>query len=120
MRLRLNRRRQPTAMADTAVAVHVAEVHVPEPEVAALVEALTVELSLGGYGPGETFGYSVEQLETGRVYLVGVRLDGSVSAWVASSCTTVVPVSSSGSSSCPTTASGCSRRRDGRTDPIRA
>ncbi|MHB8246723.1 MAG: GNAT family N-acetyltransferase [Acidimicrobiales bacterium] len=54
--------------------IHVAQVSPREPEVAALIEALTLELALGGYGPSETFGYSVEQLEGGRVHLVGARL----------------------------------------------
>jgi putative acetyltransferase len=42
-----------------------------EPEVAALLDALTSELALGGYAASETFGYSVEQLEQSAVHLVG-------------------------------------------------
>lgn len=40
-----------------------------------MLDALTLELTHGGYGPSETFGYSVEQLESGRVHLVA-RVDG--------------------------------------------
>jgi putative acetyltransferase len=47
-----------------------------DPEVAALLDALTSELSLGGYAPSQTFGYSVAQLEQGGVYLVGARVAG--------------------------------------------
>jgi putative acetyltransferase len=47
-----------------------------DPEVAALLDALTAELALGGYTPDETFGYSAEQLERSAVHLVGARVDG--------------------------------------------
>jgi putative acetyltransferase len=47
-----------------------------DPEVAALLGALTAELARGEYAPEETFGYSVEQLEVQGVHLVGARLDG--------------------------------------------
>jgi putative acetyltransferase len=47
-----------------------------DPEVAALLDALTSELALGGYAASETFGYSVEQLEQSAVHLVGARVDG--------------------------------------------
>lgn len=45
-----------------------------DPEVAALLEALTAELAQMGYTDEETFGYTNEQLERARVHLVGVRL----------------------------------------------
>jgi putative acetyltransferase len=51
-------------------------VHARDPEAAALLDALTSELAVGGYAVHETFGYSVEQLEHGRVHLVGVRVGG--------------------------------------------
>ncbi len=47
-----------------------------DPEVAALLDALTAELALGGYTSDETFGYSAEQLERSAVHLVGARVDG--------------------------------------------
>lgn len=54
---------------------HVAEVvSARDPEVAALLTALTADLA--GYAPEESFGYSVEQLEAKGVRLVGVRVDG--------------------------------------------
>ena len=45
-------------------------------EVTALMDALTSELALGGYTATETFGYSVEQLESSQIYLVGASIDG--------------------------------------------
>jgi putative acetyltransferase len=45
-------------------------------EVIALLDALTSELALGGYAATETFGYSVEQLESSQVHLVGARACG--------------------------------------------
>lgn len=47
-----------------------------DPEVAALLDALTAELAGGGYAPSETFGYSVDQLERNGVVLVGARVGG--------------------------------------------
>lgn len=47
-----------------------------DPEVAVLLDALTVELAGGGYAPSETFGYSVDQLERNDVLLVGARVTG--------------------------------------------
>jgi putative acetyltransferase len=49
-----------------------------EPEVLALVDALTAELGGEGYTPEETFGYSAEQLRQRGVHLVGVRVDGQL------------------------------------------
>lgn len=47
-----------------------------DPEAGLLMAALTADLASEGYLPEETFGYSVEQLETKGVHLVGVRVDG--------------------------------------------
>lgn len=54
----------------------VSQVSVREADVAALVDALTVELADAGYTDEETFGYSAEQLEESGVHLVGARVDG--------------------------------------------
>lgn len=55
----------------------VAPVDVRDPEVLALVDALTAELALGGYGEDETFGYSAEQLAASAVHLLGARVGGA-------------------------------------------
>lgn len=52
----------------------VAPVSAREPETAALIDALTRELALGGYADDETFGYSADQLEHSGVHLVGARI----------------------------------------------
>lgn len=49
-----------------------------EPDVRALVDALTDELAGSGYTPEETFGYSAERLEEAGVHLVGARVDGAL------------------------------------------
>lgn len=49
-----------------------------DPEVLALVTALTLELADGGYPPEQTFGYPPEQLAASRVRLVGARIDGEL------------------------------------------
>jgi putative acetyltransferase len=56
--------------------IEVAPAHVRDPAVIAALNALTAELSTGGYTADETFGYSVEQLEQARVYLVEARVAG--------------------------------------------
>lgn len=58
--------------------VDVSPADVGNPEVRALVEALTAELAGGGYTAQETFGYSAEQLATGGVHLVGARVGGEL------------------------------------------
>jgi len=63
-------------MAEAVPAPRVESVSARDPEVTALLDALTSELAFGGYTPSETFGYSVEQLESSQVYLVGARIDG--------------------------------------------
>jgi putative acetyltransferase len=47
-----------------------------DPAVAELLAALTGELAAGGYGPDETFGYSIEQLEQSGVRLFGAHVEG--------------------------------------------
>jgi putative acetyltransferase len=54
-------------------ALHVEPVDPRDPEVAALLGALTAELALGGYAPSETFGYTLDQLVDNGVHLVGAR-----------------------------------------------
>jgi len=49
-----------------------------DPEVVALLDALTSELAREGYTPSETFGYTVDQLEQSQVYLVGARVNGQL------------------------------------------
>ena len=58
--------------------VEVGPVDVRDPEVLALVDALTAELAGGGYTAEETFGYSAEQLAASGVHLVGARGDGAL------------------------------------------
>jgi putative acetyltransferase len=63
-------------VADALPRIEVAPVQVRDPAVIAALNALTAELSTGGYTADETFGYSVEQLEQTQVYLVGARIAG--------------------------------------------
>jgi GNAT superfamily N-acetyltransferase len=63
-------------MAEAVPAPQVEPVSARDSEVTALLDALTSELKLGGYEAAETFGYSVEQLESSQVYLVGARAAG--------------------------------------------
>jgi putative acetyltransferase len=63
-------------MAEAIPATQVDPVSARDSEVIALLDALTSELVLGGYAATETFGYSVEQLESSQVYLVGARVAG--------------------------------------------
>jgi putative acetyltransferase len=58
--------------------VRVAPVRVREPQVLALLDALTAELAGSGYTPEETFGYSAERLEQAGVHLVGATVGGDV------------------------------------------
>jgi putative acetyltransferase len=59
-------------------AVRVAPVRVRDPRVLALLDALTVELAGGGYSAAQTFGYTVDRLETSPVHLVGASADGEL------------------------------------------
>ena len=45
---------------------------------AALVDALTVELAQAGYTDEQTFGYSADQLESSGVHMVGAHTDGTL------------------------------------------
>ena len=54
----------------------VAAVGVREPDVAAMMAALTAELAGGGYTAEQTFGYSADQLEQAGVHVIGARDDG--------------------------------------------
>jgi len=63
-------------MAEAIPAPRVDPVSARDSEVTALLDALTSELALSGYAATETFGYSVEQLESSQVYLVGARAAG--------------------------------------------
>ena len=58
--------------------VDVVPVQASDPEVRALVDALTVELAGAGYRPEETFGYTPEQLAASGVHLVGARVGGEL------------------------------------------
>ncbi len=63
-------------MVDRSGAHDVEPVSPRDEEVRALLEALTAELTAGGYAPDQTFGYSAEQLEQSDVQLVGARVAG--------------------------------------------
>lgn len=58
--------------------MHLAPVTARDPAVAALIDALTVELADSGYSDDETFGYSLDQLEVSGVHLVGASHDGTL------------------------------------------
>ena len=58
--------------------VQVAPVRATDPEVRALIDALTAELAGSGYTPEEMFGYSVERLVQAGVHLVGARVAGAL------------------------------------------
>lgn len=63
-------------MAEAVPAPQVDVVSAWDSEVIALLDELTSELALGGYAATETFGYSLEQLESSQVYLVGAHAGG--------------------------------------------
>ena len=46
-----------------------------EPQVVALLDALTSELAGAGYTAEQTFGYTADQLQSANVYMVGARVD---------------------------------------------
>jgi len=56
----------------------VAPVRAGDPDVHALIDALTDELAGSGYTPEQTFGYSVERLEQSGVHLVGAHRSGEL------------------------------------------
>lgn len=51
---------------------------VRDPQVLALIDALTRELAGGGYTACQTFGYSPAELERADVHLVGARVAGQL------------------------------------------
>ena len=65
-------------MADGAPITEVAPVDAGDPQVLALLGALTAELALSGYTAEQTFGYSSQQLERAGVHLVGARVAGQL------------------------------------------
>lgn len=65
-------------MGDPEAACVVGPVAARDPEVRALLEALTAELAGEGYTAEQTFGYSTKQLEQQGVHLVGARRAGSL------------------------------------------
>ena len=58
--------------------VRVAPMRAGDPDVRALIDALTEELAGSGYTPAQTFGYSVERLEQSGVHLVGAHRAGDL------------------------------------------
>ncbi len=56
----------------------VAPVEIRDPQVLVLLDALTSELSGGGYTANQTFGYSAAKLECAGVHLVGARVAGQL------------------------------------------
>ena len=56
--------------------IQVSPVGVSEPQVVALLDALTSEMAVEGYTAEQTFGYTPAQLQTANVYLVGASVDG--------------------------------------------
>ena len=55
--------------------IQVHPVAVRQPQVVALLDALTSELAGEGYTAEQTFGYTADQLQSANVYLVGARVD---------------------------------------------
>lgn len=58
--------------------IQVRVVGLTEPQVVALLDALTAELAVEGYTTEQTFGYTVEQLQGANVRMVGARVDGEL------------------------------------------
>jgi putative acetyltransferase len=56
--------------------IEVLPVTVSEPQVVALLDALTSELAVAGYTADQTFGYTVDQLQSTSVRMVGARVEG--------------------------------------------
>jgi putative acetyltransferase len=49
-----------------------------EPQVVALLDALTLELAGEGYTAEQTFGYTADQLQMANVHMVGAHVDGKL------------------------------------------
>jgi putative acetyltransferase len=58
--------------------IEVFPVGVDEPQVAALLDALTSEIAVQGYTAEQTFGYTADQLQGSEVFLVGAAVDGTL------------------------------------------
>jgi putative acetyltransferase len=58
--------------------IQVLPVTASEPRVLALLDALTSELAVEGYTAEQTFGYSMQQLQSPNVDMVGACVDGKV------------------------------------------
>ena len=58
--------------------IQVHPVAVSEPQVVALLDALTTELAGEGYTAEQTFGYTADQLQSANIYLVGARIEGEL------------------------------------------
>jgi putative acetyltransferase len=58
--------------------IQVLPVTAREPEVVALLDALTSELAGAGYTADQTFGYTADQLQSANVYMVGAQVDGTL------------------------------------------
>lgn len=58
--------------------IQVRAVAVTEPQVVALLDALTAEVAVAGYTTEQTFGYTVDQLQSANVRMVGARVDGNL------------------------------------------
>jgi putative acetyltransferase len=58
--------------------IDVLPVAVSDPDVVALLDALTSELAVEGYTAEETFGYTAEQLQHANIHMVGARVDGTL------------------------------------------
>jgi putative acetyltransferase len=56
--------------------IEVHPVTVREPQVVELLDALTSELAVAGYTADQTFGYTVDQLQSTSVRMVGARVEG--------------------------------------------
>ena len=57
--------------------IQVVPVAVSEPQVAALLGALTTEIAAQGYTAEQTFGYTPEQLQSANMHMVGARVDAT-------------------------------------------
>ena len=55
--------------------IQILTVGASEPQVVALLDALTSEMAVEGYTAEQTFGYTAEELQSADVFLVGARVD---------------------------------------------
>lgn len=59
-------------------ATDIAPAELADPDVLAMIDALTAELTASEYAEEEMFGYSPDQLAASGVHLLGARLDGAL------------------------------------------